>query len=182
MELILEELQKIAQEIRSSTLGFQKRKPGKQYLFVNSSRCQGYLWYFLTPDGEPSGVDYPAIKGYVENLEFISTQRRNKETSKLRITLNCGEAEYILETGAQTQFCKGILAAIAALTPAELMEPLTIAPSAGESENVIFANVYRRGKPVFAPYNDEAGSDRSVTDWRAIAIKAIENVRKVNGD
>jgi hypothetical protein len=81
-----------------------------------------------------------------------------------------------LEGSAKAHFCKGLLSAIAFLTPEQLRQPLTIVPQPStENAEVLFCNVYQDDKQVFAPYDDQ-------TDWKRVSRTAIDGVRVANGE
>lgn len=167
MQDIAASLHRIADALaqREHPLGFGP-SPGRKFVFVN--RRQGYNWYHLGHDGSPMPITEPAISGYVCGLELSQVQRNGQEVAKLRLHLRADQ-HYVLESGAQTVFSKGLVSALTRLTPDDLLEPLTIEPQAAENGEVLFARVYRHGEPIYAPWEDD-------TDFGRLTQQAMEIV------
>jgi hypothetical protein len=82
----------------------------------------------------------------------------------------------VLESGAAVQFSKGLLNAIASLSPEALKQPITIVPEPStKNDEVLFCNVYQGDEQVFAPYDDQ-------TNWRQVSRNAIDAVNAVNSE
>lgn len=113
-----------------------------------------------------------ALTGYLKELRFENTERRNKETCKLITTIQ-GDRTYILESGYDVHFSKCILSAIASLTPEQLYSPITLQPQPGTDESVLFCRVWVGSELVKAPYGEE-------TNWRETAEQAIAVVKAAN--
>ncbi|MEH2421490.1 MAG: hypothetical protein V7K48_11370 [Nostoc sp.] len=63
-------------------------------------------------------------------------------------------------------------ASVAALTPQQLLQPVTIQPSPGDDESVLFCRVWLGNEQIKAGYDD-------ATDWRTTAHHAIAVVKAV---
>lgn len=137
-------------------------------VFVYCNRHNGCLWYTLT-NGEPTSINNTALTGYLRQLRFEKVQRRGKECHKLLTTIQ-GDRLYLLESGYDSHFSKGLLATVATLTPQNLLQPITIQPQEGDDDSVLFCRLWIGNELVKAPYSDE-------TDWREVAKRAIANVK-----
>jgi hypothetical protein len=138
---------------------------------VYCNRHNGYLWYTLN-NSEPSAIADTALTGYLRELKFEKCERRGKEVYKLLVTI-LADRTYILESGHDTHFAKGLLAAIATLTPQELYAPVTIQPQPGTDESVLFCRFWIGNELVMANYNEQ-------TEWREISKQAIAVTKAAN--
>jgi hypothetical protein len=175
LEAIAQQLQKISEALAPTKqlLGFGDAPKSETYVFCN--RNNGGVWYTLNEQSQPIIIEQQALTGYVRKLEFSKVQRRGKETCKLRCTIQA-ESAYVLESAHDSNFSKGLISAIAFLSPSELQEPITVVPQAStQSAEVLFCNIYQGDKQVFAPYDDG-------TDWKIAARAAIDAVRVANGE
>lgn len=174
LEVIALELHRIADALaapQASSLGFGAAPRSQVYVFCN--RKHGGVWYTLNTQSQPEIIDHPTLTGYIRKLEFKQVERRKEETSKLHCYIEA-DRFYVLESGSKAHFTKGLLSAIASLTPEELQKPLTLYPQPStENAEVLFCNVYQGDRQIFAPYDDE-------TDWRTIAATARDKVFAAN--
>jgi hypothetical protein len=173
LENILKELQQIRADrsLTKQSLGFGPVPKSEVWVFCN--REKGGLWYSLDSQGQAVNIEHPALTGHIRKLEFTKPVRRGEETDKLNCIIE-GNKRYVLESGAAVQFSKGLLNAIASMTPAALKQPITIVPEAStKNEEVLFCNVYRGDEQVFAPYDEH-------TNWRKVSRNAIDTVNDVN--
>jgi hypothetical protein len=133
------------------------------------------VWYTLDSQSQPVNIEHPALTGYIRKLEFKETVRRNEKSHKLICTIEADHL-YVLEGSAKAHFCKGLLSAIAFLSPEQLKHPITLVPQPStENAEVLFCNVYQDDKQVFAPYDDQ-------TNWKLASRAAIDGVRVANGE
>ncbi|MBG1271153.1 hypothetical protein, partial [Nostoc sp. WHI] len=130
---------------------------------IYCNRHNGSLWYIMA-NGEPSAVAQSALTGYLKELRFEKCERRGKEVHKLLATIQADRL-YILESGHDTHFSKGLLTAVSLLTPQQLYSPLTIQPQAGTDESVLFCRVWVGSELVIASYNEQ-------TNWREVSKQA----------
>jgi hypothetical protein len=155
------------------TLGFGPAPKSQVYVFCN--RKHGGVWYSLDSQSQPINIEQPALTGYIRKLEFKETVRRGEKSHKLHCYIEADQL-YILEGSAVAHFSKGLLSAIAFLTPEQLKQPITIVPQPStENGEVLFSNLYQDGTQIFAPYDDR-------TDWKRISRKAIDVVKAANGE
>jgi hypothetical protein len=162
-----------AQSPAKQQLGFGPAPKSQVYVFCN--RKHGGVWYSLDSQSQPINIEHPALTGYIRKLEFKETVRRNEKSHKLICTIE-GDQLYVLEGSAKAHFSKGLLSAVASLSPEQLKQPLTIVPQAStENAEVLFCNLYHGDKQVFAPYDDQ-------TDWKRVSRTAIDDVKAANGE
>jgi hypothetical protein len=174
LEQIAHQLQRIAEALAPASqqaLGFGEAPKSQTYIFCN--RSKGGVWYALDSDSKPVLIEQPALTGYIRKLDFKETTRRNEKSFKLHCTIEADQV-YVLEGSAKAHFSKGLLSAIASLTPEQLKQPLTIVPQPStENGEVLFCNVYQNGKQVYAPYDEQ-------TDWKTVSRVAVDAVRAAN--
>ncbi len=147
-------------------LGFIQ-PPTTLRIFANRSNPP-HLWYTIQ-DEEVVGLPTTALRAYLKEIRFEQKERRGKPVVKLEIHM-MGDRPYIIESGYDSQFSKGFLAAIATLTHEQLEQPITLSVYGGEDEAVLFCRVYLGSEPVKATYSDK-------TNWRQIATAALDTVR-----
>lgn len=158
--------QQINQQTSNNNLGLRSDF-GTLKIYCN--RTNGCNWYTLDSENNPIPIQEKGLRGYLVDIKFEEVERRQKKCWKLLTTINADRV-YLLESGYETHFTKGLLAAIAVLAPTQLSEPIVVSPVPGSDETVLFCRVYQNNQPVKIEYSDN-------TDWRAIAKTAIANVK-----
>jgi hypothetical protein len=154
-------------------LGFGPAPKSQVYVFCN--RKHGGVWYSLDDKSHPINIEHPALTGIIRKLEFKETIRRNEKSHKLHCYIEADRL-YVLESSATAHFSKGLLNAIALLTPSELKQMVTIVPQPStENPEVLFCNLYQGDKQVFAPYDEQ-------TDWKRVSRTAIDAVKAANDE
>jgi hypothetical protein len=171
---IAQSLRQIAESmVPKQNLGFGPAPKSQVYVFCN--RKNGGVWYHLDDRSQPINIEHPALTGYVRKLEFKETVRRNEKSHKLHCYIEADKL-YVLESSATAHFSKGLLSALAFLSPQALQQPITIYPQAStENAEVLFCNVYEGDRQIFAPYDDQ-------TDWKRVSRGAIDNVKAANAN
>ena len=173
----MEELLKVLTEIRDllaqqqaqEKLGFGP-PPTPTTIFIN--RSHGGVWYRLE-NGSPIIIPEPSITCRLQAAHFETVSRRDKETSKLRITV-VADRPYVLEAGGTTQFSRSFLAACATFPPGGLHNRVvTIQPVPGDDDSVLFCRLWVGGELVRATEIPSAGDSEA---WRAIAKRALAAV------
>ncbi|KYC34487.1 hypothetical protein WA1_51580 [Scytonema hofmannii PCC 7110] len=139
---------------------------------IYCNRQHGHLWYSLDGDRNPKPITATALTGYLKELKFEQTERRGKPCHKLLATI-AADRVYILESGHDTHFSKGLLVAVALMTPQQLLSPVTIMPAPGDDDSVLFCRVWCGSEYIKVSY------DESV-NWREIAKAALANVKTAN--
>jgi hypothetical protein len=174
LAVIAQELRQIKEALAPTkqVLGFGAAPKNQVYVFCN--RKNGGLWYTLSEQNQPVIIEQPALIGYVRKLEFKQTTRRGKESHKLHCYVEA-DKNYILESGHDSLFSKGLLSALAAAYPLDLREPVTIEVQPADNESVLFCNVYINGKRVISSFDDQ-------TDWKLTSRAAIDGVKAANGE
>jgi 6-phosphogluconolactonase (cycloisomerase 2 family) len=150
---------------RQIELGFGE-PPRVRYIYCN--RSNNCLWYWINDSREVVPIPKAALTGYVEKLEFKQVERRGKDTWKLHLHIRA-DRRYVLEAGYDSNFSKSLISALAAITPQQLQQPITIEVQAAESDEVLFCRVYANGELVFAPWDEG-------TVWKVVAKQAISKV------
>lgn len=157
-------LERIASKLEQPRLGLHN---GGGTLRIYANRQHGSLWYRLNGD-RPISIEETALTGFCTKIEFPRVERRGKEVHKLQITIE-GDRLYLVECGHDAHFAKGFLSAIALMTSHQLRQPITLCPSPGEEDTVLFCRIYQFGQLIRAAYDNE-------TDWRLTAKAAIAAV------
>jgi hypothetical protein len=182
MDTEAQALASIAQELRQikealaptkQVLGFGAAPKNQVYVFCN--RKNGGLWYTLNSESQPVNIEHSALTGVIRKLEFKETVRRGEKSHKLHCYIEADQL-YVLEGSAVAHFSKGLLSALASLSPEALKKPITICPQAStENAEVLFCNAYEGDRQIFAPYDDQ-------TDWKRVSRAAIDCVKAANGE
>jgi len=159
----------LAQQQAQEKLGFGP-SPTHTTIFVN--RSHGGVWYRLE-NGNPVVIPEPALTCRLQAVHFENVSRRDRETSKLRITVTA-DRPYILESGGTTQFSRSFLAACATFPPGTLHNKVvTIQPVPGDDDSVLFCRLWVDEVLVRAAEVPPAGESEA---WRAIAKRALAAV------
>ena len=155
-------LRQILEVLSKPKLGFCDA-PSTVWIYAN--RSNNCLWYTIVNGDQIVPIDSTALTAYLLEIKFEKVTRRNKEETKLRVYLK-GDRYYCIEPGYDTHFSKGLLSCIASLSIEQVLSnPITISPSAGSDDSVLFCRCYYKDEPIFAPYNEH-------TDWRNVAMRA----------
>lgn len=164
-------LTQILHSLDRPQLGLSDTAPGSLKIYAN--RTNGGLWYVLR-DGQPVILEAAALTGYLKELKFEETTRRGKQVYKLLTHIE-GDRPYVIESGHDSHFSKGLLSAVARLNKGELRQPLTIEPRAADEETVLFCSCYLGNNYIYAPYSED-------TNWREVSKQAIANVAALHQD
>lgn len=158
-------LQQILDHLKQPRLGLGDA-PASVKIYAN--RSNGCLWYSFQ-DGVVSPIAAAALTGYLTDLKFEEVERRGRSIWKL-LTHIRADRPYIIESGYESHFSKGLLMAIASLTPEQAQQPLTLYPQPGSDEAVLFCRVFVGSELIKTPYDDQ-------TDWRSVSQQALNVVR-----
>lgn len=180
---ILHTLQAIWAELRDmsskldhpqTALGFGMA-PTPQRIYVNQG--EGYSWYFWDHNEQkPLPIAHDALTGVITDLKADnSKQYKGEAVWKLLVDIQA-DRPYRIESGVSTVFSKGLMLAIASLTPAQLLQPLTITVTPGE-ENVVFCRLYIGNERVKVDWPEQ--DDKRF--WRQMLNRAIANVQAATG-
>lgn len=159
--------------LKGSQVGLRKKAPRPIYIYAN--RTKGTGWYTVEAS-EVKPIDETALTGYLTNVKFALKERRGKEVPKLSIFIKAEDQQYVIESGAGSQFSNSFLSAAVLLTPDQIASSMiTIEPQAGKGETVLFCRVYCGGQYVKSSYDDH-------TDWEPIIQKVLSNLQTLNPD
>lgn len=162
-------LSQILAQLKQPKLGLVE---APSVLWIYANRSNNCLWYSIR-DGEVAPIQQTALTGYLEELRFEKVERRGKEVVKLQAFVK-GDRPYCVESGYDSNFSKGLLAACALLTPQQIRSPISISPQAGNDESVLFCRMFAGSELVKASYDEQ-------TNWRAVSQQAINNIRAARG-
>lgn len=143
-------------------LGFVNNR---QFVFIDQR--YGGIWYTLDRDNNPTQIQADRLVGYLRNLEIKPAKREGQYTLLVDVD---ADRRYVLRTGHQTHFAKGMLAAIAVMTPEQLRRPVIIQPQ--KSKETTFCNLHQDEQLIRARYTQD-------TDFKAIAQRAFQNLATV---
>jgi len=161
-----EELLQELIDLLGGRLGFGD-PPYPTKVFVNRQE-DGSPWYTFSNE-QRHPIPQRALTGTIEKIVFETVERREKETSKIHITVKA-DRTYILEAGSHTQFTKSFLLSAAQFGPGELKGRLiTIVPQEGSDASVLFCRLFVDGVSV---RNEQ---DPNV-DMKGVALAAINSV------
>jgi hypothetical protein len=128
------------------------------YLFIsNEATPEGrFAWYTLS-----EGENCQAFTGRLEKLELkdveVKAGKKVETKSKLDIHIKAGFDKYIIRTGLDTTFYKGLLLKLNNLTEEQLAETITItATPSVDSDKVVFAGIRVNDESVRADWDPEA--------------------------
>lgn len=112
--------------------------PGKIYVFVGADE-EGDTWYTLD-NGKPVPIKEPALTGFLTNISVTRREYKGKDNYKLDVTIDCIEEVYVLRSGIDTVFSKGLVGALMQIE--DFLEPIIVTASMGDENKVVFCNVY----------------------------------------
>lgn len=103
------------------------------YVFVKNEA--NHLWYWLE-DGQKRYIQHTAITGILKRFEIKESQTSfgNEEKADFEII---ADRRYVLRSGIDTAFTKGMLMLIAALSDERINRPITLELKAGDKTNVL---------------------------------------------
>lgn len=85
------------------------------------------------------------MKGIVTDIRLTVKEYKGKENAKLDVVMRADRL-YVIRSGLETVFSKGLLLSLNALSRSQLSAPITIAIAPGQ--DCCFARVYRNDEPV----------------------------------
>ena len=122
-------------------MGFRENSPHPIRVFVN--RIGNDCWYTLTEAGERVPVNYTCICGVIKGLEIKEIESENYgDRQKLDLTLMTDNSTYIIRSGKNTNFFKGLILGLSRMSPAQLRDPITITAEPGKKETVVLCRMY----------------------------------------
>ena len=117
----------------------------KLYIFVkNEGNC---LWYWLD-DGRKIYIQESALTGVIKSLEVKEASTTHGDRLKLDIEL-IADRRYVLRSGIDSAFSRGMLMIIAVLSDAQLKCPITLELKPGDEKGNVL--VSGRNPETFEP-------------------------------
>lgn len=172
LSAILEELKALRSP--QPPLGFG-HPPKPRYIYANRqyNDCLWYFWNGAKNQHEP--IEHHALTGIIEKLEIEVKEFRGRPDPKVNLQVRA-DRSYVIQSGFDTLFAKGLLYTLAKLPIEAFTKPITIAVEAGETEQVLFCRIYNplNGHLVYAPYPEEV-------DWNAVTQRAIDKIQAAHG-
>jgi hypothetical protein len=154
-------------------LGFGQT-PKPQYVFV--SREPDHCWYMLAEDEKRIPIYERALTGVITGIE-VNKKVENTFGEVIRTDLNVlADKPYIIRSGSDTYFCKGLLLSLDILTFEQLRHPLTIAVSPGDKK-VVFCNIY---DPITYRSVGVSWDGHKELDWQALGQKVSLKINKIH--
>ena len=169
LKAILEELRASKQE-----LGFG-HPPKVRYIYANRQHPDT-LWYFwdgVKKEHEP--ILFHALTGMVEKLTTDEKEYKGKRELKINLHIRA-DRNYVIQSGAETMFAKGLLYTLSKLPVTAFTQPVTIAVEAGEDDQVLFCRIYNpvTKQAVFAPYTEPV-------NWQEVIARAVVKIDAAHG-
>ncbi|AVH71382.1 hypothetical protein [Nostoc sp. 'Lobaria pulmonaria (5183) cyanobiont'] len=148
--------------------------PRPQYVFV--SREPDHCWYMLAEDEKRIPIYERALTGVITGIE-INKKVENTFGEVIRTDLNIlADKPYIIRSGSDTYFCKGLLLSLDILTFEQLRHPLTITVSPGDKK-VVFCNIY--DPATYRSIGVSWDGYREI-DWQALGQKVSLKINKIH--
>lgn len=123
-------------------LGFtQHITPPVRWVYIGDSEMGDSLWYFVV-DGTRQPILEEALIGTVKRLFGGKRVIKDKTVYKLCVEVECGPQTYILQSGLETFFSKGLIAGLEAADEETLRDTIAIKVRPGESEKVVFCSLF----------------------------------------
>ncbi len=169
-------LKEILEELRSSKqqLGFG-HFPRPRYIYANRQYpdCLWYFWDGANKKHEP--ILFQALTGIVEKLEVEEKEYKGKPDYKVNLHIRA-ERNYVIQSGYETLFAKGLIYTLATLPVVCFSKPMTIAVEPGDTEQVLFSRIYNpgTGRAAYAPYNEPV-------NWQHTIARAISKIDTAHG-
>ena len=169
-------LKEILEELRSSKqqIGFG-HPPKPRYIYTNR-QYPDCLWYFW--DGENKRHEpilFNALTGIIEKLETEEKEYKGKRNLKINLHIKA-ERNYVIESGTETMFSKGLLYTLSRLPVEKFKQPITIAVEPGDTAQVSFCRIYNpvTGQSVYASYTERV-------DWQNVIARATSKINTAHG-
>lgn len=148
--------------------------PKPQYVFV--SKEADHCWYMLSEDGRRIPIYEKALTGMITGIE-VDKRVENSYGSALKTDLYIlADKPYIIRSGSDSYFSKGLLLSLNALTIEQLSQPLTITVTPGNT-NVVFCNIY---DPVTYKSIGVSWDGHQDVNWQALGQNVSQKVNRNN--
>ena len=162
IEKLLERIAVALEGQEKVNLGLSTESPRK-WLYVGQE--QGTCWYFRH-NNENVPVIENSLTGYLKVARLETKEFKGKSELKLQLTIDAG-IKYVIQSGVNTVFSRGVLLALNLLSEAELLKPITISVRPGNQESIVLGSV-------------AVGGDKVRVDWdESLNLGFI--VQQING-
>lgn len=163
--------------------GFLPQPIGIKHVYCN--RSKGGLWY-VVEDGKEINLEarsFRSVKGGLKGLTLHEAERGGKSTWKLGLILEGDDDQiYRFETGVGSVFCRGMLFAIASMTPEQIEGEIGLNPTPADpakmdsayAKSILYCNMFVNGVEV-GSY--PGGMD---VDWQQLAQQALSLANRCN--
>lgn len=159
------------QEVMQVKLGFGT-VPRPQHIFV--AKEDDSCWYTLVDDKKIL-IYERALTGRIIGIE-VNKKVETSYGEALKTDLHIlADKPYIVRSGSDSYFSKGLLLSLDALTVEELSQPLTIAVSPGE-KTIVFCSIYN---PVTYSCVEMSWDGHRELDWDAISQRVSLKVNSL---
>jgi hypothetical protein len=135
------------------------------YIFIKNEG--NALWYYLE-DSQKRYIPETALTGTLKRLDIKESETSFKTELKADFEI-VADRRYVLRSGIETAFTKGMLMVIAALSDERLHRPITLELKAGDEKGNVLVSA--RDPETFEPIRT-GGWDKN-TDWNALMNRAI---------
>ena len=123
-------------------LGFvQHFTPLTRWVFVGDCEEGDSLWYFVV-DGNRQPILEEALTGRIRRLFGVKRMVKGKLVHKLCLEIECGSQAFIVQSGLETCFSKGLVAGLEAAEAEAVGGIMTLKVRPGGSEKVVFCNLF----------------------------------------
>ena len=134
------------------------------YVFIKNEA--NALWYYLD-DGTKRYIQETALTGTLKRFEVKEAQTSFGSELKADFEV-IADRRYVLRSGTDTAFTKGMLLVIASLSDNQLKRPITLELKAGEEKNNVLVSA--RNPETFEPIRTGSWEN---ADWNALLNQAL---------
>ena len=135
------------------------------YIFVRNESDS--LWYYLNDDGKKIYIRESALTGVMKSLEVKEASTSHGDCLKLDIEL-VADRRYVLRSGLDSAFSRGMLMIIAALSDEQLRKPITIELKPGDEKSIVLTSA--RDPESFEPIRTGTWEN---ANWESLLESAI---------
>lgn len=109
----------------------------RQYIFIKNEA--NALWYWLDDGGQKRYVQYTALTGVLKRFEVkqVTTSFGQEEKADFEVL---ADRPYVLRSGVDTAFSRGMLMIISVLSDEQLAKPITLELKAGEEKSNVLVS------------------------------------------
>ena len=144
--------------------------PKPQYVFV--SRESDHCWYMLSEDDKQIAIYEKALTGMITGIE-VDKRVETSFGSALKTDLYIlADKPYIIRSGSDSYFSKGLLLSLNTLTAEQLSQPLTITVRPGDKK-VVFCNIY---DPVIYKSIGVSWDGHQQLNWQDLGQKVSQKI------